>query len=317
MNFKSLTAFTLVMELGSITAAADKLRLSPPAVSRLISQLESETGLKLFNRTHRGLVPTEAAHLFVKEAQRILSDLDELPEVIKRIKHGAFQNLSILTTPRLAPGLIVPALAAFAQRFPQVKCTLDVQPKWDVERSLIKSRYDICIAILPVPNGSLVVRPLYRILLEVLMPHSHRLAKAKYVTARDLQKERVIGFLPGQVIRHQLNDWLSELGMNFEFSIQTSNATIAADLTRRGCGLTVVDRLFYNGMCLDGLKTRPIHPDIWTTVGVLFARDDPPGELAQEYMNCVRQVLTDFAHAGDNAAAIELFPEESAGRVRL
>ena len=183
MNFKALRAFSLVMEFGSVTAAADKLRLSTPAVSRLIGQLESETKLKLFNRTHRGLSPTEAGHLFIKEAQRILTDLDELPDVIRKIKRHTFQRLSILTTPRLVPGLIVPALARLSQRDPNVRCSLDVQPKWELERSLTRNRYDICAAILPVPNNTLSVSPLYRIASEVLMPTSHRLASRDLVNS--------------------------------------------------------------------------------------------------------------------------------------
>jgi DNA-binding transcriptional LysR family regulator len=305
MNFKALRAFSLVMEFGSVTAAADKLRLSTPAVSRLIGQLESETKLKLFNRTHRGLSPTEAGHLFMKEAQRILTDLEELPDVIRKIKRHTFQRLSILTTPRLVPGLIVPALARLSQRDPNVRCSLDVQPKWELERSLTRNRYDICAAILPVPTNTLSVRPLYRIASEVLMPKSHRLASRDLVTAQDLQHERMIGFLPGQFLRRQVSDLFRNAGVEMEFCMEISNSTVAADLTRSNCGLSVVDRLLCAGTNMAGLKTVPFHPQIWTTAGLLMSKEDVPSAPAALFIDCIADVLNDFARQSDDG--IELF----------
>jgi DNA-binding transcriptional LysR family regulator len=310
MNFKALRAFTLVMEFGSITAAADKLCLSPPAVSRLIAQLEAETKIKLFDRTHRGLTPTEAGHLFMKEAQRILTDLEELPDVIRKIRRQTFHRLSILTTPRLVPGLVVPALARFAARFPDVKSTLDVQPKWELERSLTRNRYDVCAAILPVPNNTMKVRPLYRIASELLVPQGHPLAARDQVTAKDLQNERLIGFLPGQFLRRQVSDLFRNAGVEMEFCMEVNNSTIAADLTRMNCGFSVVDRLLCSGMHLDGLTTTPFFPPIWTTAGVLFTKDEEPSAPATQFVACMLEVLAEFSKQLDRPGLIEVFSTE-------
>ena len=310
MNFKALRAFSLVVEFGSITAAADKLRLSAPAVSRLIGQLEAETKLRLFNRTHRGLSPTEAGHLFMKEAQRVLTDLEELPDVIRKIKRHTFQRLSILTTPRLVPGLVVPALARLSERHADVRCSLDVQPKWELERSLTRNRYDICAAIIPVPNNTLAVRPLYRIVSEVLMPKTHRLASRDHVTAQDLQHERLIGFLPGQLLRRQVTDLFRNAGIEMEFCMEISTSTIAADLTRMNCGLSVVDRLLCAGTNMAGLISVPFHPRIWTTAGILVSKEEGPSASAALFMDCIADVLNEFARQPDHSDLIEVFSRE-------
>lgn len=66
MNFKSLRAFRLVVSQGSLAAAAEALNLSQPAVSRLISLLEDETKLTLFDRSRRRLTLSEAGEAFRK-----------------------------------------------------------------------------------------------------------------------------------------------------------------------------------------------------------------------------------------------------------
>jgi DNA-binding transcriptional LysR family regulator len=312
MNFKALRAFTLVTEFGSITAAADKLSLSPPAVSRLISQLEAETRVRLFDRTHRGLSPTEAGHLFMKEAQRILTDLEELPDVIRTIRRQTSQRLSILTTPRLVPGLVLPAIARFGTRHPDVRCILDIQPKWELERSLTRNRYDLCAAILPVPINTLTTRPLYRIASELLMPEGHPLAALQQVTAENLKNEKLIGFLPGQLLRRQISDFFRSAGIEMEFAMEVSSSVTAADLTRRGCGLSIVDRLMCSGMPLAGLTSVPFHPAFWTTAGVLFAKAEQPSDQANEFVACMLDVLTDFAKQDNAGRCIEIFAPQRA-----
>jgi DNA-binding transcriptional LysR family regulator len=312
MNFKALRAFTLVMELGSITAAADKLNLSTPAVSRLIAQLQAETKLKLFNRGHRGVSPTEAGQLFMKEAQRILTDLEELPDVIRKIKRRTFQRLSILTTPRLVPALMVPAIARLSALHAEVRCSLDVQPKWELERSLTRNRYDICAAIMPVPNNTLAVRPLYRVVSEVVLPKTHPLASHDHVTAHDLQHERLIGFLPGQLLRRQVSDLFRNAGIEMEYCMEISSSSIAADLTRMNCGLSIADRLLCTGMNMDGLTSVPFHPRIWTTVVALYSKDEALSEPAALFLECMLEVLNGFARQPANADIIDVFSGDPA-----
>jgi DNA-binding transcriptional LysR family regulator len=311
-NLKCLRAFTHALEFGSITAAADKLNLSPPAVSRLIAQLEFEIQLKLFDRTHRGLLPTEAAHLFVREAQRLLADLEELPEMARRIKRRTVRRLRILTTPRLLPGLIIPSLAKMNERFTEVNCALDVQPKWELERSLAHQRYDICTAILPVPNHSLTVEPLFRIAAEALLQKSHFLAKRKTLTARDLEGERMIGFLPGQFLRRQMSDFFRDAGVDMEFSMEISTSTVAADLTRKGCGITVADRLACTGLNMQGLVSVPLEPRLWTTAGVFFSKDNEIAPFARSFVDCMVEVLMEFSLSPENAKVIEVFKRAAA-----
>jgi hypothetical protein len=123
----------------------------------------------------------------------------------------------------------------------------------------------------------------------------------------DLQNERLIGFLPGQLLRRQVSDLFRNAGIDMEFCMEISNSTVAADLTRRNCGLSIVDRLLCSGMNVEGLTTTPFYPYIWTAAGVLFTKDEEPSEPASQFVECMFDVLSEFSKQAANAHCIELF----------
>lgn len=76
LNPRQLEAFRLVMQRGSVTGAAAELRISQPAVSRFIRDLEVRSGITLFERTGNHLIPTPEAHLLLVEVERYAFGID-------------------------------------------------------------------------------------------------------------------------------------------------------------------------------------------------------------------------------------------------
>lgn len=76
-RLKALEVFRHVAELGSFAAAARRLRLSPPAISKNVAELEAHLGVRLINRTTRRLHLTEAGTAYLENVRRILDDLQE------------------------------------------------------------------------------------------------------------------------------------------------------------------------------------------------------------------------------------------------
>ena len=72
MDFRSLRYFVQIAELGSITAAAQRLRVAQPSLTRHMHKLEEDLGVALFVRAHRGVVLTAAGHSLLERGTRIL-----------------------------------------------------------------------------------------------------------------------------------------------------------------------------------------------------------------------------------------------------
>src|SRR5262245_56028319 len=73
----AMQAFVLVVDTGSFSAAARRLNVGQPAVSKLIAQMEERLGVKLLVRTTRGLTPTEAGLKYCERAQRSIEEANE------------------------------------------------------------------------------------------------------------------------------------------------------------------------------------------------------------------------------------------------
>ncbi len=78
MNARHLEVFRAIMRQGSLTAAAESLHVSQPAVSKVLRHFEAKIGYRLFERVGSRLVPTAEAHLLFHDADRIFREIEGL-----------------------------------------------------------------------------------------------------------------------------------------------------------------------------------------------------------------------------------------------
>ena len=78
LNVQSLRYVVQVSALGSINKAAEVLFISQPSLSRAIQEVENQTGIIIFNRTSKGVIPTHEGEVFIEKAKKLLNDFDEL-----------------------------------------------------------------------------------------------------------------------------------------------------------------------------------------------------------------------------------------------
>lgn len=150
-RFRELTVFVAVAEAGAFNAAARRLGMSPPAVTRLVTALETRLDVRLFTRTTRQVALTEAGARFREEAQRILAELEEA----ETSASGA------TTAPRGHLRLTAPVL--FGQRFlaPILRDYLDAHPAVtasalfiDRNVNLLEEGLDVALRIGELPDSS-------------------------------------------------------------------------------------------------------------------------------------------------------------------
>src|ERR1700733_10684831 len=118
MNIQAIRLFLHVMRRGSLAAGAQELNMSPSAASRLLSGLERTTGLKLFSRDGHALRPTVEGAQYFNECYRVVIAGDWLPRTAGRLAGGAQSLLRLVSVPRLANSLMIPAIGRFAKSNP-------------------------------------------------------------------------------------------------------------------------------------------------------------------------------------------------------
>jgi LysR family nitrogen assimilation transcriptional regulator len=124
MDIKRLRTFVTVADLGTVSSAALRLRISQSALSRQISDLEYECGFKLFDRIGRRLFLTTRGGQLLEDCRGVLGQLGSLSERIEVLKRGDSGVLKVAASPQTIESVLSGFLPRYAERFPNVRVKL-------------------------------------------------------------------------------------------------------------------------------------------------------------------------------------------------
>lgn len=127
----AMQVFERVANEGGFAAAARTLDMSPPVVTRLIAELETLLGTRLFQRTTRRVALTEAGEAYLVRVRQILQDVDEADAIASAHTHELAGRLRVHTQPVLASYVIAPLLSGFRQRHAGIVIDIDVETHRD------------------------------------------------------------------------------------------------------------------------------------------------------------------------------------------
>lgn len=169
MQFNHLEAFVAVAHSGSFSAAAERLHLTQPAISKRIAALEQELGARLFDRLGRRTLLTEAGSLLLEQADDILAVLADTRRRIADL-HGAVRGpVGIATSHHIGLHRLPPVLRAFRAHFPAVRLDLHFMESEEACAEVEQGRLELAVVTLPLePPPRLQVQPLWRDTLHVV-----------------------------------------------------------------------------------------------------------------------------------------------------
>src|SRR5712691_8613167 len=124
MDLRRLRTFVAVAELGTVSKAALRLRITQPALSRQISYLQQELGLRLFDRVGRGLALTAEGEQFLVDCRDVLNHFDSLGERVELLRRGDRGTLKLAAPPHTIESVLSRFLPRYAERFPNVHVKL-------------------------------------------------------------------------------------------------------------------------------------------------------------------------------------------------
>jgi LysR family nitrogen assimilation transcriptional regulator len=145
MELRSLSYFTRIAELGSITRAASHLRLAQPALTRHVQRLEEELGVALFTRANRGVRLTEAGQRLLESAIRILRDGERTGDEIRAQDAHPSGRIILGITPTLCPILVPELFARMRRDFPRVELKVMHAGMVRLEEFVIDGRVDVAL----------------------------------------------------------------------------------------------------------------------------------------------------------------------------
>ncbi len=157
MNLQTLTIFLEVMKELSFTGVANKRNLAPSSISRAVSNLELELGLKLFQRSTRSLKPTEAGVLYYERVSTALSELDVAKQVAKDSSNEPRGVLRVTASTVFGQMYVVPMLPVLFEKYPLLEIELILT---DAYIDLIEERIDVSIRLGTLQDSSYISKKL-------------------------------------------------------------------------------------------------------------------------------------------------------------
>ncbi len=309
MNLKALQAFYLIVREGSLAAAAVKLNLSQPAVSRLVRILEEQTRLTLFSRARRSLVLTREGELFFGEAHYILQGVDEIPRIARDIRKQAIAQLRIVTGPPIGVTLVAPTVARLKSRYEQMHCVADIGSRFELESMVGTRHYDLGIASLPISHSmvQLDTLPLCRARTVALVPSGHRLSRMSSLSARALKDEPMIALRPGQLWRDRADDFFRAGAVTPSYGIETRSTLMAGALVAAGAGFAIMDKVVCGPSKRQETVAVPLEPERWVEYGIVKPAGQPLGQSAQAFVTALREIISMLAESDPDRTLIELY----------
>lgn len=154
MNLEGLTAFLAVAETGSFTAAADRLFLTQPAISKRIAQLEGDLDTRLFDRIGRTVRLTEAGDALLPRARAILLTLEDTRRALHNLHAGEIEGrLTFGTSHHIGLHRLPPLLREYSVRYPHVQLDIRFIDSEEAWADIAAGRMELGIVTLPPKSG--------------------------------------------------------------------------------------------------------------------------------------------------------------------
>jgi DNA-binding transcriptional LysR family regulator len=300
LRLRDLRVFFAVVQAGSLAKAAVQLRVSQPAVSQVIADLEHALGVKLFDRSSRGIELTVYARALLTRGRAAFDELRQGIRDIEFLSDPEAGELAIGYAESLAFTVLPQMIARFSEEYPRVVMRTDVVPSPAINFAGLRARtHDVVFARMPTPLlpgfsvEDLNVEVLFDDPLVVVAGAQSPWARRRKIDLADLIDEPWILSPPGTFAHARIGEAFRARGLKGpRASLVTFAVDLRAKLPYRGRFITAVPR---SVLRLDRerptLKKLPIGMPSWPwPVVILTLKNRTLSPVVERFIACAREV---------------------------
>lgn len=289
MEIRILRYFLTVAREGGISRAAEILHITQPTLSRQLSQLEEEVGVKLFHRGARGITLTNEGMLLRRRAEEILALVDRTErELIEQ--EELVEGRIVIGCGELAAMQVLPeVIEVFHKKYPLVSYDIFTANADLVKEQMDKGLIDIGVLLEPIDIEKFdFIRLAGKERWVVLMQPDDPLAEKDAISAKDLENLPLI--LPRRTnVQNELSNWLGDSFQNEKVLFTSNLSTNGAIMVQRGLAYAIVIEGSVPFWDQEQITYRPLYPEL-TANSVLAWKKQQPFTLAAgrfiEHLKC-------------------------------
>lgn len=240
VTLKQIRAFVSVAQAGSFTAAATRLHLTQSAVSVLISELEEQFGLRLFDRTTRLVQLADAGRDFYPVAEKMLADLHNALSSSKELVAKKRGHVAVAATPLMASILLPKAIGEYTAMYPGISVILQDTLAGLIQQKVRDGEADFGIGTFEKAGRELVAEPLMADTLVLACPAGHPLANKASVAWRALAGHPFISLTRDNSVGHLIRNSLADAGVEVQSAYEVAYLSTVVGMVDAGLGIAVL-----------------------------------------------------------------------------
>lgn len=301
LDLHRLKIFKRIAELKSYSLAAKELYLTQPTVSQHIAYLEDHIGLKLFDRTPKGVSLTRAGEILYKFAKRIIALTEEAQQAIDLYK--GLRSGSILIGASTIPGeYILPAmLGRFTAAYPGISVSVKISDTEETLSLLMDYSIDVGIVGAKVENRQIDYIPFDKDELIVIVPFEHKWRRKTVLSVDELTTEPFVLREKGSGTRITFERALEAKGVHphqLNISAEMGSSTALKQAVKSGLGISVISKK----AVADELKQKQLKG--LTIPGLELTRSFYLALHRKKSLSPVSQVFVDFIRRANMHSSI-------------
>ncbi|WP_170134081.1 LysR family transcriptional regulator [Palleronia aestuarii] len=286
-TLRQLEIFRGVIRTRTTVGAARALRVSQPAVSNAIRQMEARIGFPLFERVGSRLIPTPDAEEIYHDSEAIFSLYNAFTHRIEAHRRSEIGSLRIVSTPPIANALIPNALKSFSAPRPDLRVHLDTRRMDGVMEAVEMRMADLGFALNPPEREGLEISTIAKAQMVCAFAPGHRFEELATVSASDLEGERLILFEPNSRLDVLTRGFLGD-GIRQGAVAQVRYTSIACLMAEADLGVTLVDSLTGVNGHRYGINVRPLSPALPVPVALITRRNEPAKRVHTAFLGALR-----------------------------
>ena len=279
MDTKKYEVFEKIVELSSLTRAAEELGLTQSGVSHILASLEEEFGMALLRRSRVGARLTPEGERLMPCIREVLRAQDRLDQTVADIRGLAAGTVRIATFTSVAVHWLPGMIREFQQLYPSVEFRLFNGDYHDVDRWLTEGSADVGFITLPTELSCQTI-PLAEDRLLAVLPPDHPLAEAEVCPVRDVAREPFISLL--ETSDDDARRALDAAGVKPEVRFTTKDDYAIIAMVSQGLGVSIMPELLLAGN-RENVAVRPLDPPASRTLALAVPAGDRAGPATRRF----------------------------------
>lgn len=291
MEIRVLRYFLTVVREGGISRAAEALHITQPTLSRQLSQLEEEVGVKLFHRGARKITLTNEGILLRRRAEEILSLVDRTEKELVEQEELVEGRIVIGCGELAAMQVLSEIIEDFHKKYPLVSYDIFTANADLVKEQMEKGLIDIGVLLEPIDMEKFdFIRLVGKERWVVLMRPEDPLAKKEAVSAKDLESLPLI--LPRRTnVQNELSNWLGDSFQSTKVLFTSNLSTNGAIMVQRGLAYSIAIEGSVPFWDKEKITYRPLYPELTANSVLAWKRQQPFTLAADKFIEHIKCFL--------------------------